>query len=384
MFVYWRLICQAAMMCVLAILLSSCASQSLSSRALDTFPTLLGVDAQAEDNEEQVIRIDLLAVDDRMQYFIENYVQAGGSSRARLEQLVDLIYNPAYLGLDYVADANFGAQTAFARREANCLSFSALVIALARQIGVDARFQHVPMVPSWRRSGDTFLVEQHVNVSVKVLQHHYVIDFEPPDNVSSRMPRVISDEQAEAMLLGNLGAELLSRGEPEEAYRYFRSGLLLDPNAEALWLNLGVSLARAGFTEHAERAYLNALDISPGNLSALNNLLILRRAEGEDTVELEQKLKQRRDRNPYYMYWQAEQWMAEDKPQRAEKELKKAIKLRPDEADFYVLLAESEMAQGNMNRAISLLEEAVDLASSNAQRARIYKRLSELSADQNS
>lgn len=357
---------------LLALMLSSCATGPALTAALEPFP------ARLDTEEAPATQVSpLLGVNEDMQAFLDLYVGDSRKPLSRLESLLDHIHNKAYLGMRYMPSADYGAQQAFSQREANCLSYSALVISMAREIGLNARFQLAPMLPNWRLRGDTYLVEQHVNVAVRIRNHDYLIDFEPPDNLSSSRPRLISDREAQAMLHGNLGAQALAAGRTAEAYALFRDGLTLDPDSTALWINLGVSLVRSGHADLAEQAYNRALALDPGNLSALNNLMILRMDQGEEVSELERRLERHRKSNPYYLYWNARQKIAEGRLLRAEELLEEAIAIRPDEIDFYIQLSEVARLRGDTVLARQRLQAALSHAYTASQRARVEKLLAD-------
>ena len=73
----------------------------------------------------------------------------------------------------------------FHQRTGNCLSFAGLFVVLAREAGLDAGFQDVPVLPNWRLDGDAFVVERHVNVIVRSGREEYVVDFRPPSALAN-------------------------------------------------------------------------------------------------------------------------------------------------------------------------------------------------------
>jgi len=69
---------------------------------------------------------------------------------------------------------------------------------LAREAGLGARFQDVPVLAQWRVSGTTFIVERHVNAPLRIESRDFVVDFEPPAAATYSRARVIHDANARA------------------------------------------------------------------------------------------------------------------------------------------------------------------------------------------
>jgi len=81
--------------------------------------------------------------------------------------------------------------------------------------------------------------------------------------------------------LNNLGNLLEREGAWEEADRYLRKAIAIDPERPESHSNLGILLMRQGDLEHAMQAYQTALRLSPENPALHNNLAALYRLKGE-------------------------------------------------------------------------------------------------------
>ncbi len=225
---------------------------------------------------------DFLAVDDDMRAYARNVLAPIANTRERVRRLAaDLLATGGPLGIRYDESRTLTAREVFHLKQGNCLSFTALTVLLAREAGLEAHFQDVPVLPQWHLSGGTFVVERHVDALIPLGSLNAVIDFRPPDAATYSTARVIEDANATAQYFGNLGVDRFTAGDLEGAYRLYRRGLQADPRASTLWLNLGVVLARNGQPADAERAYRAALSIAPGDLSALNNLAVMLEQVGD-------------------------------------------------------------------------------------------------------
>ena len=76
------------------------------------------------------------------------------------------------------------------------------------------------------------------------------------------------------------------------------------PKIAGLWVNLGVLYSRHRHYEHAEAAYLRALEIDEDERSALANLVVVYDALGERELAAayRERVRGYRERNPYYHY----------------------------------------------------------------------------------
>ena len=149
---------------LLFLLLTACGSFSPSTQLLSELPPL---QYQGESLELEQVKLraptpDLLALDEEMLDFVHRYTAGINSRRQRLHTLHRAVGGSATLGLEYDPFAGGTALEAFHSQSANCLSYANLFIALAREVGLDARYQWVDVRPSWTRMGERVAVRLHV------------------------------------------------------------------------------------------------------------------------------------------------------------------------------------------------------------------------------
>jgi Flp pilus assembly protein TadD len=311
-------------------------------------------------------------MDEEMRAFVHEHVATVTSRLERMRRLTQVMLSPGYLGIRYEPDLTLTAGETFRQRAGNCLSFSALYLLMAREAGLDAVFQDVPVLPNWRKDGSAFVVERHINVRVRIGHSSYVIDFRPPAAVAYARARRISDQNATAQYLGNLGVERFTAADAAGAYRLFRRGLEVDPGVAPLWVNLGVVLGRNGQFDAATAAYETALALEPENLSALSNLagLVEHRGDTERLQQLSRRIADYRARNPYYQYWLGERRLQAGDPHAALRAFRAALRLMPTESDFHFALARTWRALGREDEARRSLAQALERAASESIRQR--------------
>ena len=127
----------------------------------------------------------------------------------------------------------------------------------------------------------------------------------------------------------------------------------MHPDIAGLWVNLGVLYARHGKYEHAEAAYLRALEIDDDEPSALTNLALVYDALGETELaaEYRERVQGYRERNPYYHFALATRAYEEQQFADALASVRKALRLKPDEHEFYTLRGEVQAALGKSRDA---------------------------------
>lgn len=322
----------------------------------------------------------LLAVDADMRRFVADHVSAHASRATRLRELVDAVMGNARFELGY-GDATLTAAEAFHRREANCLSFTALFVALAREAGLEASFQEVDIPPDWNLEGGSLVLNRHVDVVVRDdAGRDRVIDFEVEDFRTSYDRRRVSDARGFAHYYSNLGVERMQAGDRLGALARFRKALGADAGFTPAWVNLGSLYLRAGYADLALSSWQHALALDPGETVALSNLERLYRQQGRSALadEIAHRLERHRMRNPYYRYFLAQQAYARGEYDAAIEHLERAQREKRSEDRFAALLGLSYLGRGDRAAARRWLARAQALAADDESRRRYQGKLEKL------
>ncbi len=270
----------------------------------------------------------------------------------------------------------------------NCFSFSVLFVAAARRVGLPAEVQLVYSPPNWDIDADNWILNQHINVTgtfrsarspaVSVgpaatgstgsmirkgpgnSAEQYVVDLNPDIVVNAHRTERLDEHQVLARFYGNKAAEALVAGDHELAYRYSRTALEVDPASAVVWTNLGVLYAWSERPELARGAYTLAIDLDDDADSARNNLALLYRRLGEDeqAEALEQTIRARRNRNPYYHHLLGRKSVRSGNYADAIGHFQDAIRRKRNEPVFYLALAEAQLALDEQEQARDSLARA--------------------------
>jgi Flp pilus assembly protein TadD len=307
---------------------------------------------------------EILAVDAGMQAFVDEYVDPRSGRSLRLQQLLRAIISDGSFGLVYEESTRTAAGT-FETRSGNCLSFTNMFIAMARETGLEVNYQEVDIPPDWNMRGDAYVLSRHVNVHVSLSGDGvHIVDFNIDDFKSTYDRRRISDERAFAHFYSNKGVEEIQAGNYDGAFAQLRTAFEHDREFAAGWINLAALYSRVGEPGYAEAAYLEALRLEPNELLAMSNLARLYESQGKNELAeyYSDRARYHRDRNPYYRYQLARQAFLERDYETAIDHLNYAVRKKNWEDSFYFLMGLSYLQLGNERQARKWLEKAETVA----------------------
>jgi tetratricopeptide (TPR) repeat protein len=313
--------------------------------------------------------VELLRMTPEMTAFVNEHAgdQAFFGRYGRNGRAWSLAYaalDPYLLAFDYDPMITLPADQAFAQKRGNCLTFSSMFVAMAREAGLNAWFQEVKIPPIWNSVNDTMLVGKHVNAVVQDKGRSYTVDISLRTKKAMEEVKRLSDTEAKGQFFNNLGVDALIANDLPTAYTYFRKSLEVLAGQDYVWSNLGVVFRRNGQTDEALFAYKTALLYEPQQAVALNNIYTIYEENGnvEAASEFARKVEKNRQRNPYYLHYMAEVANHEARYEDAIPLLERAIRLKSSEYRFYYTLAQSQHRLGKPELARASLDRAIELA----------------------
>ena len=356
---------------VCLVLLSACAQNTVSKyhgrSAIEMHQELLrgGSLFPVDEPLPELEPADLLAVNDDMRAFLDKHIPSRatsdeGKAKAILNGLLD-----DGLRLHYNHLKTYTAEETFYAREGNCLSFTNLFMALAREAGLIVMYQEVEVPPAWSAVGDIHYFSLHINVLLDTYYKQQVIDFDTQVESFSWRTRVVGDGTAASQYYNNMAVHYMTEGDLQTAFLHARKAIDLRPNTGYFWANMGTILKRAGEEGLAEESYLVAIDMS-GEPAAVSNLARLYRKQGRSELADQYAVMAEgyRMENPYYLYELAEVAYQEGEYQRTVELMQRAAKKRKDEHEFHHLqgmawaqLGESQKAARSFGKAAKLVSE---------------------------
>jgi len=355
---------QVVMAGILSLLLAGCTTAGMHPGgriAMDREALLSGPPGVAVPEP----RVDVLALDDEMRAFLAERVPENAHDWRKTKLLLQALFDDGGARLRYNRVRTYTAIETFHAREGNCMSFTNLFIAMAREVGLRAYFQEVETPATWDNRGQLYISSRHINVLVKYqVFDDQIVDFDITHFNQAYRRKRISDQAALAQYHNNMSVHWLLQQEPGKALAHQKLALKLAPRAGYMWTNLGVVYSRSGYPDYAESAFLTALSYGRDNLLAVNNLAHLYEQQGK--AELAAYYNQQADafrrRNPFYLYARARQHYADGEYPEARDALRRAVRIQPTEHEFYQLLGLTELAMGEPDRARKDFELALEYA----------------------
>jgi tetratricopeptide (TPR) repeat protein len=319
-----------------------------------------------------------LELNPAIRHFLDTRVEKDLPPMQRLESLANAVFRDRELGFSYSSASRTAIET-FENRNGNCLSFTLLLIAMARHLNLDARFREVEVPPIFTKTGEFVNLSQHLNAAVKVGSATYAIDVFPGVVPIEIGGRIVSDERGLAHFFNNKGVDELSGGDFAQAETYLQKALEIDPTMVGAWINWGAICARTGKLAEAERHYRKALELDPQDLAAMNNLANVCEQTGKtkEAAILQKKVKEFREKNPYHHYNLGMQAFKEGNYEQALIHYKRAIKLKSTEHNFYFAIAQA-YARIGQNREVQANLRLAERYANDAENKQKYAQKLEL------
>jgi tetratricopeptide (TPR) repeat protein len=307
---------------------------------------------------------DLLALDNDMRAFFAARINDSTDGETRLRQIVAAILGEGGLHFTYEPDGNYSAAETYRRRRGNCVSLSFLAVAVARAHGLPAEFCEIDTYPRWDRHGNLITEIRHLNVRVRIGEQTFELDLLPELEREAPIAtaEIVSDARAFAHYYNNLAVLQLVAGDATGAQALFDRALAADPTAAFVWANKGSALVRVDDLAAAEPCLDRAVRLNPAEHSALESLATLyaRTARPRQAAALEKKVARYQLRNPYYLASLAQGEYDRSQFRDAEAHLRRAIRIKDDEPEFYelrILVAQKLDRTADAARWAAMLQE---------------------------
>lgn len=372
----------------LALLLALCLSACAGGPAVQ--PAGLFDDSLFARSAPPPTADEVFAVSAEMRRFLDEDLAREARRKGPRTALIDALYAPGQLRLDYDVQRTRTAAEAFEARSGNCLSLVIMSAALARHLGLPVQFHSVYSDAGWGRSGDLLVANGHVNLT---LRNHFgdgrvrfdvaeamLIDFDPPAPGQRQYSRVIGEANVLAMFMNNRAAELLADGRIDEAYWHARAAIEAEPTFLASHNTLAVVYLRRGASLQAERVLQQLLAAEPANAAALANLAHLYERQGRagEAASLQQRLARLEPYPPYHFFQRGLEAMERRDYALARTMFQKEIERAAYHHEFHFGLALASYGLGDVKEAQRQLALAMKASTRDADRQLYAGKLEKL------
>lgn len=332
---------------------------------------------------KQVINAEsVFEIDDQMRDYVRREIQPLVRARGPVVALTTALYEKGQLFLEYDSSITRNAREAFASRSGNCLSLVIMTAALAREMGLEVRFQNVLVDEAWDRAGDLYFFIGHVNLTMgpRLANSWYtgandwmVIDFLPGRDLKRQRTQPISEARIVSMFMNNRAAEAMAQGKLDDAYAWARAAVLEDRRYLAAYNTLGVVYQKRGAHAKAEQVFRTALAAEPENVHVMGNLVLALQRQGR-TVEAEKyavELRRLQPLAPFALFREGQQAMRDGNFRRAAQLFEREIERAQDYHEFHFWAAVALLQLGENRAAKAHLEKALE-NSTTREHAAIY------------
>ncbi|MCH2189554.1 MAG: hypothetical protein MK188_01335 [Gammaproteobacteria bacterium] len=286
------------------------------------------------------------------------------------------------LGIEYDISANLTPQEVIEKRRANCLSYTILIIRIAKELGLDFQYNSVTIPSTWGMTeNNTVLFYQHVNAVYRSQGQHKVFDLAASEYDPTLPQQPISEYAAIAMLKSNLAIDYLDQNDLTKSLDHAKMAASLDPKNPNLWANLATISKRSGNTLAAEHYFIAALELDHYNRTATKGLELLYRSQGRLNLasRLSKRARQARLRNPYYHFNNAQSEFTKEDYAKSRQYLNRAIRLYDKDPRFFELRSRVRLMERNYKLALKDMKKAFELSRTAEQRGRYNAKLNGVS-----
>lgn len=310
--------------------------------------------------------VDLLTASDAMQQFVESEIGGVRIQSVKFRRMLRGLTRDGYFNASYIAESTRTAAETFQYKSGNCLSYTSMFIALAREAGMNAGFQIVSVPPSWDADSGYLIRYTHVNVILKGFAYDsnhgrdFSVDFNDVLPDPDYPTREISDQDATSLFYANLSVQELRAGEMRESFVYLKKAIELSPQNADHWINLGAFYAKQDAFEEAISSYQMALNLDPGHRGAISGLGRANYHLGnlESAEYYNDQVRRYRDRNPFYHFALAQAEYEEARYDKALESINTAIDLRHRNGRFHFLKGLTEYKLGDLESSQASFKRA--------------------------
>ena len=218
----------------------------------------------------------------------------------RVRGLIHLLSAPDGFDLRYEWATTLGATATIDNGGGSCLSLSAVLVGLARGLGIAAYYVDASAASAdTRKDGELTVHSGHIAVVIAFARGQAVVDFAGEITQAAATHR-LDDTVVVAHLYNNRGYELIHAAQKKgrsvpwsRALQQFRIATKIEPRFALAWNNAGLALARMGRTKEAILAFDYALTLDPNLEAARHNRRTRQAGPSDQHTKKTQSLKWR-------------------------------------------------------------------------------------------
>ena len=342
------------------------------------------------DSTDEAPSISPLLADAQMRDFVVPDISEVKSRRFRVHSLMNKLADHGYYQDYYEAGLTIDASQAFTRKRGNCLSYTHMFISLAREAGLDARYELVKAPPLYSVADG--ILEHQVHIRSRImwssefgkseinrfwptqgvartlavprinLERYISVDFNER-NIKAYEGRLVSDDFALSLHLANNAVEYWKRRDESKAFTHIVEAIRLSPRYADHWVNLATFYTRRGLLNEALLINRYALSLDPHHVIALAG--VVQHAARGEMSRAKSRLHRLRSNNAHYQFALAQRATASQDLPSALSFVDRSIALEKRNHEFLAYKAAVLMslqryseAHASLDRALTYTKEA--------------------------
>ncbi len=343
---------------VVLIVASGCATTSTPQRRSLTDQWTDEAHASGLDLEQP------LRLSPQTRTFMREKVGYEGNEKVRLLRLVRFVSDADGLGFQYQTQRSLTAERAFAARRGDCMSYSNLLISLARTLDVPLRYVRITQLPVNWELGGRFFESSHMAVALgsdASWDQAAIVDFGNVHTSAWRfsMYETVTDEESFVLFQNNVAVQRLLAGDVTGAEHLLRFFLERAPDVPEVPNNLSLVLLQTGREREALDLLLAAVQRFPHFRPLYANAVQAARRVGDETTAsaLEARGRELLEDEPAWNFnegmrsYQARAFSA------AALRFEKALTADPSNVRLLGWSARAHLAAGNLRRGLEQVEQ---------------------------
>ena len=346
--------------------------------------------------------IQPLFADTQMRAFVVSDISDIKSKRSRVLALVNKLSDNGYYSDYYDAGLTLSARQTFARKRGNCLSYTHMFISLAREAGLDARYELVNAPPEYSVSDGILEHQVHIRTRVMLPRRFESIrtmpdDFDHPTVVTLATPndrrrfmtvdfnernlkgfsgRVVPDAFARSLHFANNAVDYWKTGDEAKAFSHIKQAIELAPRYPDHWVNLATFYSRRGMSDKALLINQYVLSLDPRHVIALAG--VLQHSHSEEASHAKTRLERLRYNNAFYQFALAQRAVANNDLLGALRFVDRSLTLNRRNHTFLALKSEILVSLERYAQAREVLERASAHAEKEFEQRKYERKLAEI------
>ncbi len=257
-----------------------------------TVPTHRPTLTEQWTDEAHAAGLDLeqpLRLSPQTESFMRDKVGYDGNEKSRLMKLVRFISDVDGLSFQYQTQRSLTAERAFASRRGDCMSYSNLLVALARTLDVPLRYVRITQLPVNWELGGRFFESSHMAVAVGTdasWDQAVMVDYGSVHTSAWRFALYenVTDEEAFVLFQNNVAVQRLLAGDVGGAERILRFFEQRAPDVPEVPNNLSLVLLQTGREREAMDLLLASVERFPRFRPIYSNAVSAARRMGDEAL----------------------------------------------------------------------------------------------------